>query len=202
MDKLPSVNPLQNWKLKGLALVIALFMWLFVTNINDPIIYQPITNVPVRLTNTSLITGQGQVYTVLDGTDVIPTVTVAAPRSAAERISRDNITATANIEDITQLDTVPIRVTSNIYNTSIQSITPSIDSVRLSIEDREEVSFALVTEVHGEPAKGYSIGEVSTDQNQVRISGPASVVSSISTANGGNERRQQHRGDLRGCEAV
>ena len=168
-----------NLGLKILALFLSLIIWLIVTNYNDPIIYKQFNAVPVRLVNTEMITDQGQVYRVLDGTDTVPTVTVGVPRSVADELTKDNIVATADVEDITQLDTVPIYLTTNVYSARVDSIRGSIENVRLSIENRESATFTLQAETIGEPMEGYSLSDISMDQNQVRVIGPTSVVSTI-----------------------
>ena len=73
-----------NWGLKLVSLIFAVIVWFFVTNIDDPITSVRYTNIPVTLKNTNLITDQGQVYTILDGSDTISSVTLFAPRSIIE----------------------------------------------------------------------------------------------------------------------
>ena len=67
-----------NWGLKLASLIFAIIIWFLVTNINDPVISVRYTNVPVTLKNTNLITDQGQVYTILDGSDTISSVNIYA----------------------------------------------------------------------------------------------------------------------------
>jgi len=67
-----------NWGLKLASLIFAIIVWFLITNVNDPITSVRYTNVPVTLKNTNLITDQGQVYTILDNTDTINSVTLYA----------------------------------------------------------------------------------------------------------------------------
>ena len=173
---------LRNFRLKLSALAIAVIMWLLVTNLSNPVTYRPITNVPVRLTRTELITDSGQVYKVLNGTDTIPVVTVAAPRSISDAISRDNIIATADMTNLREDGTVPITISSNIYGSQIESMEGSIETVRLSIENRRTAAFMVQVSAGGTPAEGFVAGDVTAEQNQLRVSGPESVVSSIRSA--------------------
>ncbi|MCI2048982.1 MAG: CdaR family protein [Lachnospiraceae bacterium] len=172
----------ENLGLRIIALIAAVITWLLVTNINDPVTYMQFYNVPVKILNTALITDQGDVYTVLDDSDVIPVVTVTAPRSIIDALGEENIIATADVKNLSSLNTVSISLTTNKYYNKITSIKGSIDTVRLSVESKSTSIFALNYEVKGKPADGYVQGDVTLDQNQVRISGPASVVSGISKA--------------------
>lgn len=173
---------LDNLGLKIIALVFAFFLCTYVTNYNDPIRSWNVSNVQVQLQHTNLITDQGQVYTVLDNTDVVPVVTVRAQQSIINTLQPGNITATADVEDITSLNTIEIHFASTKYNSEISSITGSISNVKLSIEARRTRSLTLTTATSGEVASGYQLGTITPEQNQVRISGPESVVSNIAKA--------------------
>ena len=172
----------ENIGLKLFALAFAIVLWLLVTNINDPVSRMTISNVQVRLLNTDLITKQGDVYSVLDDSDVVPVVTVTAKRSIIDALDKDDIAATADVNDLSSLDTVEIRFSSYKFNNEIDSIEGSTENVKLSIEKKLTSTFTLKTATAGKLASGYELGSVIPEQNQVRVSGPQSVVSSISEA--------------------
>ncbi|MBR5116419.1 MAG: YbbR-like domain-containing protein, partial [Lachnospiraceae bacterium] len=172
----------QNIGLKLLALVLAAVVWFLVTNLNDPSATVRFSNIPVNIRNTNLITSQGKVYEVLDGTDVISSVSVTAPRSIVDTFTKDNIIATADMSNLSSLDTLSIVLTTNKYSNRIESITGSIDTVRLSIEDRKTKTLAITASTAGTLPEGYIIGTVSTEQNVLRIEGPESAIDSVVTA--------------------
>ena len=172
----------RNPGLKILSFLFAVILWLLVTNISDPVVPVQFRNVQVRLSNTNLITERGEVYSVLEDTDVIPVVTVTAPRSVVDSLEQDNIVATADVADLTSVDTVGIELSTNKYNNEIVSISGSIDAVRLNIEAKKTKAIALKVTTVGEVDDGYILGEAAAEQNQVRISGPESVVDSVSSA--------------------
>ena len=172
----------ENIGLKLFALAFAIVLWLLVTNINDPVSRMTISNVQVRLLNTDLITKQGDVYSVLDDSDVVPVVTVTAKRSIIDALDKDDIAATADVNDLSRLDTVEIRFSSYKFNNEIDSIEGSTENVKLSIEKKLTSTFTLKTATAGKLASGYELGSVIPEQNQVRVSGPQSVVASISEA--------------------
>ncbi len=171
-----------NWGVKLASLIFAIGVWFLVTNINDPVTSVRYTNIPVTLKNTNLITDQGQVYTILDNSDTIGSVTIYAPRSIIDSISQNNIVATADIQELSSLNTASIHVDTNKYSDKIEKIVTSSDVVKLSVERKAAKSLALSATTSGNLAEGYVIGEVTTEQNMVRINGPESVVSSIASA--------------------
>jgi YbbR domain-containing protein len=171
-----------NWGLKLASLIFAMAVWFLVTNINDPITSVRYTNIPVTLKNTNLITDQGQVYTILDGSDTINSVTIYAPRSIIDSLSQNNVVATADIQQLSSLNTISVNVVTNKYYDKIDKIVTSSDVVKLSVERKAAKSLALSATTSGSLAEGYVIGEVTTEQNMVRINGPESVVDSIASA--------------------
>lgn len=173
---------LKDLPLRVISLVIATVLWLLVNNINDPIKTWNVPNVPVKLQHTSLITDRGEVYSVLDNTDVVPTVTIRAHRSIIDSLQKDDIYAVADVENLTSLNTVEIQYYSAKYNNEIEEFDGSIKNVKLSIEKKQTKSFALSCVTSGTVAQGYELGTVVPEQNQVRVSGPESVVGSIARA--------------------
>ncbi len=171
-----------NIGLKIGSLLFAALLWLLVTVFNDPVSSVQFSNIQVRLLHTSMITDTGNVYTVLDGTDVIPIVTVMGNRSIVDSLNADNIIATADVADITAENTIEIKLSSNKYSNELTSISGSIVNVRLSVEKRKTSHFALRTSTSGQISDGYYLGEITPEQNQVRITGPESVVSQVASA--------------------
>ena len=172
----------KNWGLKLVSFLFAIMIWLVVTNINDPVVSLRVSDVPVTIRNGDLITERGQVYNVLDNTDVIDTVTIYAPRSIIDTLDKSNVVAIADMQDLTSVDTIAIKLSTNKYNDRLESIRGNIDSVRLNIEDRQTRSIPIRANVVGEVREGYMLGNVSTEQNLIRISGPKSIVSQIAKA--------------------
>lgn len=169
----------KNWGLKLVSFLFAAMLWIIVTNINDPVVSLRVSDVPVTIRGGELITERGQIYEVLDNTDVIDTVTIYAPRSIIDTLDKSNVVAVANMEDLTSLDTIAIKLSTNKYNDKLESIRGNIDVVKLNIEDKQTRSFPIRANVVGEVREGYMLGDVSTEQNLIRISGPQSVISQI-----------------------
>lgn len=173
---------LENLGLKIISLVIATFLWFFVTNYQDPEMVLTINNVPVKLLHTETLESEGKVCIVLDDSDMIPVVTINAPRSVVDSLEADNVIATADVDDMNPDYTVPIVLTTNKYSDSITNINGSINHVSLSVEDEEKATMAIEASATGNVAEGYQIGQITLEQNQVRVTGPASEVRRVKSA--------------------
>ncbi len=172
----------KNLGLKMLSLVSAICIWMVVVNMNDPVTARRFTNVAVRLTNTEVVTGSGRVYTVLENTDTIPVVTVTGQRSVVDSMQSSDIIATADFNDMTSSGSIAISLSSSRYASRLESIKGSIENVKVDVEDVKNIQLVLQAVTTGTPAEGYIIGDVSMDENLIRVSGPQSVVDQISNA--------------------
>ena len=171
-----------NIGLKLASVLLAVILWLVVTSMNNPVVSDYYYNIPVTLLNADLITDSGRVYEFIEGTNVIGRVTVKAPRSVNNELTAENIIATADVNEISSLDTISIKLTTNVSYNQINTIEGSIDTVKLKIENKKSKALSLNATTSGQVAPGYIPGDITTDQNLVRISGPQSVVDKVTKA--------------------
>lgn len=170
-----------NIGLKLLAFVVAFVLWLAVVNYDDPVGSYTFSGIKVEITNAESLTDKGKVYDVLNGSDTI-SVTISGKRSVIESISKENIVATANLENLTIMNTVEIQLSSNKNFALLDSIKTDNGPVELSIENEKIINIPLNVCVDGVPAEGYILGQITTNQNTIRVSGPESLVSQVSEA--------------------
>lgn len=166
-----------NFGLKLLAVIVSCGLWFVVNNITDPLDKLKFNNIPVEIVNSDQITNNGKVYEIIDNTGTV-NVEVTGKRSVLSYITRDNIKAVADMEQLTFMNTVGIEVSSTRNNSELEFKT-NIDSLKLSIEDMKRVQMIISTSTSGEPADGYIVGNVSSSQNIVRLSGPESLIDQI-----------------------
>lgn len=172
---------MNNLDLKILAVLFSVIFWLIVVNIDDPVKSVQFSGIEVQILNGDELEAQGKVYEVLDGTGTV-TVIVKGPRSIVEDISKENISAVADLKDLTSMDTISITVSTNKYANELDDIKCDQDNVRLSIEDLATVQKVIEVEVVGEPKTGYITGSLTTNLNQVYLEGPESVVEQVQYA--------------------
>ncbi|MCQ2081183.1 MAG: CdaR family protein [Lachnospiraceae bacterium] len=169
-----------GWKF--ISLFASIILWLIVTTVSNPAVTQSYYNIPVKLLNTETITDSGRVYEIIDESNIIPKVTIKAPRSIISELKSENIIAVADVKDLSSLDTISIDLSTTIYTDKINSIKGSIDTVKLDIQNKKTKTFAITPQIEGEPPQGYEVGDFKLEQNLVRITGAESVVNSISSA--------------------
>ncbi len=173
-----------NLGLKFASLFLAFVIWFLVAQIDDPQETTKFNNIQVRLLNTTLLDNENKVYEIVDNTDVVKSVTVKAPKSIIEQLRASDIVAEADMNNLTEINTIPINF--YVLNADIDgnSITGSNEVVRLNVEQRETKWIELAYSVIGEAADGYVVSDVTQDQTRVEITGPKSLVDKVEYAKG------------------
>lgn len=167
-----------NWGLKLASLLLAAILWFLVVQLDDPKKTATFYNIPVTLVNTQLLEQEDKFYEVLDKTDSVR-VTVSAPTSIIGLLRATDIVAEADVSRLTDINTIPI--TYSVLNVGLDSssVKGDHDMVRLNIEQNANRWVKVQYTTAGEVAEGYIVGNVSSDQTMLRVSGPKSVVDQI-----------------------
>ena len=166
-----------NIGLKLLAFIFAFMLWLLVVNIDDPVGSKTFENIPVTIEHSEVVTQDQRSYQVLDGTDTV-SVSVSATRSVLEKISAENIVATADMRELYLESQIPIEITIPGYE--FESATASPRNVQVKIEQNKSDTFPITVTTTGTVRDGYVLGIVQADPERVTVNGPESVIDQIS----------------------
>ncbi|MDE7028521.1 MAG: hypothetical protein K2P63_00915 [Lachnospiraceae bacterium] len=166
-----------NFGLKILAVVVSCGLWCVVDNINNPVKTVVFNNIPVEIINADMVTNEGKVYDILDGTDSV-NVTVRGKDTVLSNISREDIKAVADMSELSFMNTAGIKV-SSVRNNSELEFRTNIDNVKFAIENMVRGQKVINVSTYGAPAEGYVVGDVKPSQNVVRYSGPESLINQI-----------------------
>ena len=169
----------KNLGLKIISILAAFVLWLVVVNVDDPIISKTYTGITVEILNEDVLTEQGKCYEILGDSGTI-NVVVTAHRSVLDGMSKDYIKATADLRQLTAVDTIPIEVRSTRFSDRIESVTTRDANVKLSVENLIDKEVSVSVGYEGEPAEGYILAGVENALSTITVSGPESVVSDIS----------------------
>ena len=175
------INLTDNLFLKILSVLIAILIWLVVMNINDA---EKTTSfpVPVELVNTEVITNNGKVFRVLEGSELV-TVKVRARKSIIDELDRTDFILTADMQKDLKYDRM-VGITVECKNKSInidENVSLSRSNVEVSIEDSATEQFQVHVRHTGEPNNGLVVGSMVPEQTIIKITGPVSLVEKIKT---------------------
>lgn len=165
-----------NFGLKILAFFIALFMWLIVVNIDDPVTDKTYTGIPVQVINEEVVTSANRTYQIVDDTQEV-SVTVTAQRSVLNDIKAEDIVAIADMKEMSLGTQIPIKVKIEGYK--YDSAVSNPRNLQIQIDDEAKNNFPITPTTLGTVREGYVIGELKANPEKVTIRGPKTVIDSI-----------------------
>lgn len=168
-----------NVGIKIVAVIVAALVWLIVINMTDPEKTIVIYNVPVEVTHEEAISDMDMVYEVTSNKFV--NITVSGKRSVVSKLSVDDFNATASLEELSKVNSIPIEVSAK-QGSVARKITIEKQSVQTLLVEVEEIrkdTFDIEVEYTGSAAAGFVPGKYTLSKNRVVITAPSSILKNI-----------------------
>ena len=165
---------------KLLSLLLAVLIWYAVVNANDPVETATFT-VRVAVENESYIANGKQIYHIEDAYKTVM-VYVRANRNTLKRISADSISVVADLTQIVDLERDPVMVplTASCAGVNVTNITLSRTTIPITIENIATKTFQVMVDTQdSSPGSEYEVGRLTPNPEQLVISGPESIISTI-----------------------
>lgn len=167
----------RNLGLKLLSLFMAVFIWLIILNIADPVIQKTYYNINVTKINENVLAQKDKVYEVVSGDTV--DVTLKAKRSVIQTLYSSDIKATADFTELSVVSAVEIKVTVPGHDKDIAQITQDITTMKISLEDLKTEQFRISVVTEGEVPSGYYVKDKAASPNIIQVSGAETVINQI-----------------------
>ncbi|MCR5829364.1 MAG: hypothetical protein K6F93_03330 [Lachnospiraceae bacterium] len=159
------------------SLIIAMLLWLTITNIDDPTITQTFKNIPVQITNDEVIASRGYEYLVEAGDTV--TLKVKGRRSLVDLLRNEDFEAVADFNNLNKMYMVPINVKCLIENADELNISLQNENMAVRLEDPLTLPFAVRVITSGKVREGYYCTDTSVSSSLIQVTGSTSSVSSV-----------------------
>ena len=183
-----------------LSIFLAILFWLYVREVEDPVMDGHVWNVPVELTGESILASQGLAVAEISEDSVDFKVT--APASVLEGLSRKNVTAILDVSKCVAgentLHYTP-RPASSINTDGVSWVAQSPENITVRVEKLDSKVFPIDFSLRGSVANGYQAGTVAIEPETVTISGPVDQVSQIAKVAAVlevNDLSEQYAGNL------
>lgn len=173
-----------NLFLKILSVLVAIILWMIVVNINDAERTESF-NLEVALLNTEVITENGKVFWVEDGTDMVR-VKVRARKSVMDGLKSSDFVLTADMEKDLKYDSM-VGITVECRNKNInvdEDVSLSRSNVKVNIEDSATEQFPIRVTYTGSINDGLVVGSLVPEQTVIKVTGPVSIVEKIKKVEG------------------
>ena len=165
--------------IKTLSLLVAILLWFYVMDSQDPDMTQPFYDVEVQYTGLSNLSDAGLIIT--EGNTATVDIRITGKLSDLLGFSRTDIRATVDVSSITVPGeyerTYLVTLTNNrlTYTRVTQRVTFTVDRVATR-------SIPVQIAIQGEPAEGYVLGGHSLTPEAVTVEGPEQVLAQIDHA--------------------
>lgn len=170
-----------SWIPKGICLLLAFIIWIYVMQVDSPEHEETFYSVGVTLTNTSVLEGR-EGLSVYSGYGNTVDVTVIGSKSVINRLSAEDISVTADLSQITEAGShaVPLNVDlpsglslSSVSQNSVQVYCDEKSSTVVDVRARIS-SFTM--------ASRLEMGTLDTDYDTVIVTGPKEALDDIGYA--------------------
>ena len=175
---------LQKWILnnigyKILAIAFAFILWLVVLNIQDPEINKTLV-IPVEILNEDMLPESEYVYSVAQGDTC--TIVVRGKTSIIQSLKVSDFEATADFQELSITNSVPIKVSLKGYSTSTVVITQKTMSMILSLDDIVTKQMPLEIKYVGSVEADMILDSVSVSPEEITVTAPSTVAEKLSKA--------------------
>ena len=165
-----------NFGMKLLSLGIAIVFWFIIVNSEDPIESRTFRDIPVTVLNEEQVTEREKILEVIEGDTV--DVEVEGRRSELDKLTERDFYATADLSEVSFMDTVLIRVAVPSYP-DVKVLHNGENVMKLIFDDYVTERFSFKINTVGEPMEGYYVGDALASPNIIQISGAKTVLDKV-----------------------
>ena len=169
---------LHNLSLKILSVILAFVIWFLIASVNNPMSSRLFQNISVEIINQDSAADIDKAFDVISG-DVV-TVKVTERRQLLNGLNSSDLHVYADMENLNDMDAVPLRVSCDRPGVSWDEIELSPSSMKVHLEQKKQSEFAISVVTAGSVEKGYEIGSTEVLQGKtVQVAGPESLLNRI-----------------------
>ena len=167
-----------------LAIVVAMVLWLYVINVENPTGTARLGDLPIQLQGEEVLTENGLMVTDLSKDTV--TIRLSGKKKTLMKISRKNVTLTLDVSSVTGPGdwTLTSRL-NDPANVNTDNVTIShYDDLKVTVTVKPQTTKTIPVrgEFMGSEAEGYRTGRVTVSPDTLTLTGPEDTLGKISYA--------------------
>ena len=165
-----------NWGIALLSLGLAISLWVFVTNRNDPDVTGRVPGtVPIEAVNVP------REQAVFSLSQSFVSVRVRAPENVFNGLTPEDFRAVIDLSAAAaRTVTVDVRVESNEPRVQVVEVSPA--QVQVELENVTLLAVPVRAHLVGTPPRGFEVGKVTVQPEEVVVTGPQSLVQRVEAA--------------------
>ena len=174
---------MKNWfrkdlKTKILSVLIAIFTWIIVSNLTNPMVSRTFNNIPVTILNEDFLDEND--YTLKSAIRNYVDVTIRGRQETVEKVKIGDFLATVDYSQITSVSSRALELAELdclVNGVVIESYTPT--SIPIQLARNKVGTFEVVLENNITMKPGYVLYNTSLSQGTMQIFGEESKISSV-----------------------
>lgn len=170
-----------DWQLKLISILLAVVIWFLICEYVDPDTDTPVSNIKITMQYEGSVP-QKEGLGIMTTVDETVSIRVSGSRDTIALMDPDKITATLDMSNVTQSGEYDLPVKINLGNQNLKLVSQSIDTVKVRFDTNKVVNVKVNATVSGGVAEGFILEEPTMLNNFVTVTGPASVVDTIVSA--------------------
>ena len=163
--------------LKIFSVIIAISLWFYVVQVQNPDVTRTVKDVPVVFTQKGALEEKNLI--VLNDNEYTIDVEIRGPRQNVAAVDKKNLTVLADIGGIesTGPHTIITSIVAPYANIDILGKKPSALSVQVDDLVSKEIPIEILTE--GTPKESYVVGDLFAKPEEVTVRGPKTIMDGI-----------------------
>lgn len=169
-----------NLALKIIAVIFAMGLWLFVNNVDDPVITARYS-VKVAVKNENYIYDDGKTYQIEEDARTVTVLIKGRESIVQNRTDLEVVADLTEIQDKESTSTyVPVTF-QEVSGITLEDVEIFPKVIPIRIEDSDQKEFVVDVRTENDVDDDYEIGEKTSDPEIVTIQGPKSIIEKINT---------------------
>ncbi|MGO5358132.1 CdaR family protein [Anaerofustis sp. LCP19S3_F7] len=161
-----------------ISFLLALLLWVYANNDSDNMVYSKIEDIPIVLTNTSVLEQNDFIISV--STDKIDSMKVYGKGSLVKSLDNKNIQASVDLKDISSEGTYTLNISIKGVPNDVTIVDQNPNTIKVTVDKIGNKSLSVpVIKPTGQVKEGYSVLSLSSEVEDVNISGPSDSVEKV-----------------------
>ncbi len=161
-----------------ISFLLALLLWVYANNDSDNMVYSKIEDIPIVLTNTSVLEQNDFIVSVSD--DNIDSMKVYGKGSLVKSLDNKNIQASVDLKDISSEGTYTLNISIKGIPNDVTIVDQNPNSIKVTVDKMGNKSLSVpIIKSTGQVREGYSVLSLASDVEDVNISGPSDSVDKV-----------------------
>ena len=169
----------KNLMVKLVCLLLSFGLWIYISNIENPIKQYTITNIPVQIVNLDVLKEDN--LTLAPDQNFTISLTIQGTSTNIYSINKSQFTVVANLSNYTLKsgdNSIPVEITNSPNNVNIKN--NGVLRINIKLENITEKTLPVKSELNVTTSNSTYVKNISFSTNQITVSGPEETVNEVS----------------------